>query len=138
MKLTAGQIESKVYEILSSSLLKTTIGGKIYKEGTRPLDSKNEDIVISFVSGQDNQIQTGIVIVNAYVPDIDNGANKGVRIKNVGRCEELEEALNTFSESISIYEDFNFKTDKTIQTYKEDNIQQHFINLRLKYKRSTI
>lgn len=138
MKLTAGQIESKVYDLLSDSLLKTTIGGKIYKEDTRPVDSKNEDIVISFLSGRDDQIQSGIVVVNVYVPDIDNGVNKGVKIKNVSRCEELEQALNEFSESISIHEDFKFKTDRTIQTYKEDSIQQHFVNIRLKYKRSTI
>lgn len=138
MKYTAGQIESKVYELLSSSSLKTTIGGEIYKEDTRPLDSKNEDIVISFISGRDDQIQSGIVVVNTYVPDIDNGQNKGLKVKNVTRCEELESALNQFSESISIHEDFMFKTDKTIQTYKEDEIHQHFVNLRLKYKRSTI
>lgn len=137
MKLTAGQIESKVYDLLSDSLLKTIIGGKIYKEDTRPSDSKNEDIVISFLDGRDDQIQSGIVVVNAYVPDIDNG-DRGIKVKNIERCIELEHALNLFSESISIHEDFMFKTDKTIKTFKEDDIQQHFVNLRLKYKRSTI
>ena len=73
MSLTAGQIESKVYELLKNSTLKNIIGGDVYLEGTRPNDSKSEDIVISFLTGRDGDIQTGIVVVNAYIPDIDNG-----------------------------------------------------------------
>ena len=138
MSLTAGQIESKVYELLKNSTLKNIIGGDVYLEGTRPNDSKSEDIVISFLTGRDGDIQTGIVVVNAYIPDIDNGVNKGVKTKHTLRCRELEMALKSFADSISIFEDFKFKTDRTVQTFKEDNIQQHFVNLRLKFKRSTI
>mgnify|MGYP000881321398 CR=1 FL=1 len=135
MKATAGQIESKVFQLLKDSSI--NINGKIYKEGTRPIDSKKEDAVVTFQTGTDAQIQSGIVVINVYVPDIDNGQNKGVKVKDILRCNEIEALLQSFSESVSVSGEYKFNPDKIIKTYKEDGIEQHFVNLRLKFKRST-
>ena len=135
MKATAGEIETKVYNLIVDYGLQ--IGGQIYKEGVRPLDSKSEDAVITFVTGTDAQIQSGIVAVNVYVPDINNGQGKGVKVKNISRCNEVEIMLKNFASSISISDEYKFEPDRIIKSYKESEIEQHFVNLRLKFKKST-
>lgn len=137
MKKTASQIESDVFGLLNSSSLKTTISGKIYKEGVRPIDAKTEDAVITFISGMDGQIQTGVLNVNVYIPGIDNGTNKGVLVKDVSRCTNIESVLNSIAHSLSISSEYKFQLDRIVQTFKVDEIEQYFVNCRLKFKRST-
>lgn len=137
MRKTASQIESDVFDLLNASPLKTSISGKIYKEGVRPINAKTEDAVVIFDTGMDEQIQAGVVIINVYVPNIDNGANKGVLVKDITRCSEIELILNSFARSLSISNEYKFKLDKTIKAFEADEIGQYFVNCRLKFKRST-
>jgi hypothetical protein len=137
MRKTAGEIETDVFNILKTSVLKSTIKGLVYREGIRPIDSKVEDAVISFLTGVDGEIQTGVFNLNVYVPNIDNGQNKGVLVKNVSRCLEIERICENLVESISLSGDYKFSLDSIIKSFKVDDIDQYFVNCRLKFKRST-
>lgn len=131
---TGGEIEADIYAIINGSSLKTTIAGSIYKSGMRPINAKSEDAVISFLTGQDNQIQTGVVNINIYIPDIDN--NTAQPVKNASRANVLEAALNALIQGLTPTE-YRFKLDSTIQTFQAEGTRQHFINARLKFELAT-
>lgn len=50
---TASEIEDWIYSNLVKSPVKTLLKGGIYREGTRPVNSKKEDAVIAVVAGLD-------------------------------------------------------------------------------------
>jgi len=135
MKKTAGEIETDVYGIVANSLLKTAIKGKVYREGTRPLSSKEEDVVITFLTGDHDEIQSGFVNINVYVPNVDNGSK--VLIKNVARCIQVERILRDMLQSISIHKEYRFFSDSTIKSFKAEEIEQYFVSCKLKFKRTT-
>jgi hypothetical protein len=131
MRKTGSEIEADVYAIINASALKTAVNGNVYKEGIRPLGAKTEDIVVSFLTGLDDQIQTGVLNVNIYVPDIDNGEK--VLVKNISRCKALEIIANTLIQGLKAGE-YRFKLASIIQTFKADGISQHFINCKIKFQ----
>lgn len=132
---TSGQIEQDIFNILKNSALKGIVKGSIYKKGTRPFNATTEDLVINFLTGKDYQIQTGIVNLNVYVQDINNG-NSGMLIKNVVRCNQIEQALMEFTESIRLSNEYFFERDETIHTLESEN-NERLVNCRLKYRRTT-
>lgn len=134
MKKTAGNIEKDFFNLLRASELKDFFAG-IYYNGTRPFNSQKEDLVITFLTGRNKQIQTGVVILNAYVPDVDNGNKKYV--KNKKRCDEIEFKLNSFIEANSLSDEYKIELDEIIKTLKEDGIDQHFVHCRIKFNRTT-
>lgn len=135
MRKTGNDIEADIFALVSASALASAIDGSVYRKGTRPLNSKKEDILVAFVGGIDGQKQEGIVNVNAYVNNIDN--NSGAKVKDIGRCKELEHALQSFIEE-AVIENYDMWPDKQIDTYEVQNTEQHCVNLRIAYKRSTI
>ena len=143
MRKVAEEVEQDVFGLIQSDPIAALISGGIYRQGMRPFNSKSEDIVVSFLTGLDGQKQTGIVNINCYVPDIDNGQQ--LLVKDVGRCKTLAIALNTFKEELmtsDIALDRSgykfFPGDSMITTYEEKEIDQHFINMRLKFEYLTI
>lgn len=129
--MTGTEIELYVKSLVTASPLKGLIKGGIYTQGLRPPDSIKEDIVITFASGLDNQISTGVVLVNAYVPDIDSG--KGLIQKDAARCLVIEKAIAEFRKSLPTNE-FLWQPDTTITSNPVPEVRQHYINLRLKYR----
>lgn len=88
MKTTADQ-DGILYELISQSALKNLIRGGIYK-GQRPLDSLNEDIVISSMLIGDGTLQKGVANVNVYIPKLyHNIGGKMQLIKDTARIAEL-------------------------------------------------
>ena len=143
MRKVADEVEEDVFKLVKADAIAASISGTVYRQGMRPFNSGNEDIVISFLTGLDGQKQTGVVNINAYVPDIDNGAQ--LLVKNIARCKTLAIALNTFKESIMTSDialnrsGYKFLSDDSmITTFDEPEINQHFINLRLKFEYLTI
>lgn len=110
--------------------------GQLLKDGTRPVYSgKNtpkDDVVIGLLAGIEGQIQVGIVNVNFYLSDVDNGS--GSNVKDVTRFREVEKLIYEWLEGISSTE-YWYELDGTPQTYKSEVGNQHFINVRLKYSR---
>jgi hypothetical protein len=142
MRKIAEDIEADVITLISTSTLASEISGGVYARGARPYDSKKEDIVVSFLTGQDGQKQVGIVNVNLFVPDVYSGRKL---IKNFARCEHLGNALKDFKESVMTSNLAHSRTGykflssgDMIQTFEENEISQHFLNLRLKFEYLTV
>lgn len=137
MTKTGQQIEDDIFVFAKNSPLATLITGGIYLFGMRPRDSKLEDAVVKFVQGYDDQIQSGTVVINIYVPDFDPFDN-GVLVRDITRCTEIEVAANEWVQSFSVtFSDYKFKLAQTIYTQEEPEINQHFISIRLKFRLTT-
>lgn len=137
MTKTGQQIENDIYELVKNSPLASLIDGKVYKFGTRPKDSKKEDAVVKFVQGEDDQIQSGTVVINLYVPDFDPYEN-GVLVRDITRCTELEVLSNKWVKSLTPDKSsYIFRLAQTIHTQEEPDINQHFVSIRLRFKVTT-
>ncbi len=138
MTKTGQQVEDDIYGMLKNSPIAELINGQIYKDGMRPRDSNLEDAVVKFVTGLDNQIQTGTVVINIYVPDIDPFDN-GVLVRDITRCTEIETTACTWVKSLTTaVSDYRFSLAQTIYTEKEEAIGQHFVSIRLNFQLLTI
>jgi len=137
MRKTGGEIELDVFNLLVNSGLKTALSGSVYSSGARPANSTVEDAVVSFLTGLDGDIQTGIVNVNVYVPNVYSGTKDGATVKNTSRCREIEIVVNNIIQSNSMNGDYLFELDKMIQTYEVVGLGQHFVNCRIKFRLST-
>lgn len=129
---TGSEIESDVYAIISQSAIKAAITGKVYKSGMRPLKSIKEDAIVTFMTGLDDQIQTGALNLNIYVPDIDNGG--GQLVKNGARCQALEVMANQIIQGLKPTTSYRFQLGAIIQTFKAEGTAQHFVNCKIKFQ----
>lgn len=134
MAKTGKQVQGDIYQLLKGSTLYSMISGDVYRNGYRPRDSRLEDAVVIFTAGLPDQIQTGVVTVNIFVPDIDTYDN-GVFIEDGQRTEALErlaaEWVENLTAAVSCYK---FKLQQTIYTEEEAEINQHFIVVKLGYQ----
>lgn len=134
MAKTGKQVQGDIYQLLKGSTLYSMISGDVYRNGYRPRDSRLEDAVVIFTAGLPDQIQTGVVTVNIFVPDIDPYDN-GVFIEDGQRTEALErlaaEWVENLTAAVSCYK---FKLQQTIYTEEEAEINQHFIVVKLGYQ----
>lgn len=134
MRKTGGQIEADFFDMVKASSLAQSITGTIYKSGMRPIDQKTEDAVISFLTGVDAQVQSGVVNLNIYVPDIDNGG--GQFVKNTARCRQLEIEGNEFVQGTKPGS-YRISLAQIIQTFKAEDASQHFVNVKIRFELTT-
>lgn len=133
---TETQIEKDIFRIVKASAVASLIQGTVYRKGMRPLDASTEDAVVAFHTGLDGQFQTGVVLLNIYVPKIALASSTN-KVKNISRVETVEEAIvDLFDEGIT---DPNYDLSLRETPYSEDldDIQQTRINTRIYYKRTT-
>lgn len=134
MAKTGKQVQGDIYRLLRDSTLYTMVSGEVYRNGTRPRDSRKEDIIVTFTTGLTSEIEEGIVTVNIYCPDIDPYEN-GVFVEDGQRTETLErlanEWVNSLSADVSCY---LFDLQQTIYTEAEPDINQHFVVVKLHYR----
>lgn len=131
---TGKQIQGDIYRMLRDSALSKIITGEVYRSGCRPRDSDKEDAVVIFTSGLPDEIQTGVVTINIFIPDIDPDDN-GTWIEDGQRSEELEAAAQEWVDGLTADKsDYLFSLQSTIATYEEPEIHQHFVSIRLKYR----
>ena len=134
MTKTGKQIQGDIYRMLKTSGVASAISGDVYRNGYRPRDSRKEDATVSFTAGLPDQIQTGIVTVNIFVPDIDPDDN-GTWVEDGQRTEELESIAQNWVESLTAARsDYKFGLQQTIYTEAEPDINQHFVVIKLKYE----
>lgn len=131
---TEQEIERDFFVLVKQSELGKAIRGEVYRSEMRPLDANTEDIVIKFLSGLDNQIQTGVVIINVYVPDIVNP--NGRKCADLVRIGELEQHILSLRQELN-NEDYCIINNVTPTTMSNREIEQHFIYLRIEFKRLT-
>ena len=133
MAKTEIEIERDFYHLVKDSTLGQSIRGKVYRRGKRPDNSKQEDIIAGkHLSGLDEQIQNGIVIINVYVPYISE--DSGRMVEDLNRIEELQSLANGL---ITDYEgtDYYLTKDGTPKSYPQPDLEQTIIAIRIKYQR---
>ena len=135
MKKTASQIESDIYKYFKDKI-NPLINGQTYRSGVRPLDSKKEDCVISFLTGLDGQYQTGVININIFVPLVKNNDNQ--YRKDFVRCDAIEQALMPIIENAKTdLRNYRLQLHQMIQTFEETDIKQFFINAKVKFRYNT-
>lgn len=131
---TEKQIEKDIFRIIKSSPINTMIGGTLYRKGMRPRNAKTEDAVVAFLSGLDGQFQTGVVLLNIYVPMTQNASSD--KITDISRVETLEAAVKDFFDECSEV-NYLFELRETPYSEDLDEIEQTRINVRIHYTRTT-
>mgnify|MGYP006962944953 FL=1 len=132
--LTAKQVQNDIYQMLRTSTLSSMISGAVYKAGYRPRDSRLEDAIVIFTAGLTAEVETGVVTINLYVPDIDAFDN-GVLVEDGARTTELENAAAEWVETLTAEKsNYKFSLNKTIYTEADTDIKQHFVVIVLEYK----
>ena len=134
MEKTAKQIEKDVFRIMRDSELRNVIGGTVYRAGMRPKNAQTEDVIVKFLTGIDEQEQSGVVLIHIYVPNIPS--EDGELVENITRIDELEEILNQTIATLE-NDEYLFEKDGTPNSFPVEGIEQYFINARLKYRRKT-
>lgn len=131
MAKTAKEIQGDIITLLKASGVQSLVNGSVYRNGYRPRDSRLEDIVVIFTTGLPTQVQTGVVTINLYVPDIELN---GVYVENGARTAALERALQTWVDNLSCRKSgYKFTQQYTVTTEADDEIQQHFVVVMLRY-----
>ena len=134
MNKTGKQIQGDIYQLLRDSTLAENISGKVYRRGYRPRDSRKEDAIVAFTTGLAGQVQTGVVTVSIYVPDIDPYGN-GVLTEDGERLEQIEALAAEWVEDISYSSSaYKFRLQQTIYTEDDAVINQHFAVIKLGYE----
>ncbi len=134
MAKTGKQIQGDIRRMLAGSKLAEAVSGGIYRNGYRPRDSRKEDIIVTFTTGIPDQIETGVVTVNIYVPDIDPCGN-GVFVEDGRRTEQLEALAQQWADSLTAAKSpYLFRLRQTIYTEEAPEIAQHFIVVRLGFR----
>ncbi len=132
--LTASQVQTDVYQMLRQSNLASMISGAVYRAGYRPRDSKKEDAVVIFTAGLNAEIETGVVTIDIYVPDIDPFGN-GILTEDGARTAEIEKAAAEWVETLTTDKsNYKFCLNKTIYTEADTDIYQHFVVVTLEYR----
>lgn len=121
---------------LGAGTIKDCISGNVYHAGLRPRDSRGEDITVMFITGTADQVQSGVMTVQIWVPDIDPYDN-GVRVEDMERTAQLERVAQDWYDSIrapALKLGYNIKLQDTITTLAAEEVHQHFVSVMLKYK----
>ena len=128
-------IEKDLFRLIKASPLATMVTGQVYRKGMRPENSKLEDIVVKFLAGFDGQIQSGIVVLSIYVPNITQlGCTR--KVENTARVEELENAVLDFVKNCADTE-YLYEFEDSMTSLDVEEIDQHAINARIHYQRLT-
>ncbi|MBQ9546756.1 MAG: hypothetical protein IJU90_05670 [Bacteroidales bacterium] len=131
---TAKEIQGDFLAMVKASPLAEAINGSVYHAGLRPRDSQLEDITVSFVSGLTNQIQTGVIAISIFVPDIDPYRN-GVYVEDMFRTSALERITQDWIDNLpETNTNYELRLQDTIATINEPTLKQHFISIMLHYK----
>ncbi|WP_416995984.1 hypothetical protein [Alistipes putredinis] len=135
MAKTSRQVQGDIYRLLRSSDMFPQLSGEVYRQGMRPRDSRLEDAVVIFTTGlADGDIETGVVTVNIFVPDIDPYSN-GVFVEDGVRTEQVERMAQDWADSLTCDKScYKFRLQQTIYTEEEADIRQHFVVVKLAYE----
>ena len=134
MQKTASQVQADVFGFIKGSPLAKGISGGVYKDDTRPRDSRKEDAVVVFTTGIPGDVQEGVVTINIFIPDVKPYAN-GVFVKDTRRCSEVEALAQQWVDSLTAEKsDYLFSLQECIHTSREQETKQHFVVVKIKYK----
>lgn len=135
MRKSEKRIEADFYKLVSASPLAEMVSGAVYRGATRPDDSTKEDIIIKFLTGTEMQIQSGIIVMNIYIPDITLKGTTQV-VEDTSRVEVLEDAVLEFLRNCTSSE-YLYTLDGTPRSLAVEGINQHIIYTRIHFQRFT-
>lgn len=128
------EIEQQMYEALED-LITGTISGGFYESDCRPVNSKQEDAVLTATYASPSQIQVGRAKLNIYVSDIDNGS--GGAVPNKTRLQELSRIGDAVIETLNQADtDYLFYLSQATHTMADQGTNQHFVNINIGFKLS--
>lgn len=130
---TAKEIQNFFYLLLKESSLAQAVNGDVYLDGYRPRSSKAEDIIVTFTTGNAEQIQQGVVTVNVFVQDIAPYKN-GVKVENGQRTMEIEQLASAWFGSLTAQLDYKLSLNNIIATYADEETGSHFVSIPIYYE----
>lgn len=121
-----------LYRYITGTELPRLVNGRVLYEGTRPLDSRSEDIVLAFNSGNIADYQQSYLYVRIYVDDFDNGS--GVKVKDLDRCKAIAGVCNRIFKEVA-EGDYIFSLDEVPHSNNRvDVAQQHVVTCKLLFE----
>lgn len=138
MAKTEKQVQSDIIALLQGSTLVQSLSGCVYR-GTpsssyRPRSSQKEDLIVIFTEGAPDEVETGTVTLNIYVPDIDPYDN-GVLVEDGSRTAEIEQLADAWVSSLTCNRsNYRFRLRQTIYAERDAEIKQHFVVVKLAYQ----
>lgn len=126
------EVERDFYSFIKNGSLGNTIKGSVYRPDMRPANAKTEDLIVKFLAGLDEQIQTGVVILNIYVPDAKN--TDGRMVRDAARIGVLQAAIRDFVDKNDETE-YWMETDGTPTSMKNEEIGQWCVTARIHFRR---
>lgn len=126
-------IEKDLFRIVKASQLAAMVSGEVYRKGMRPEGSRLEDIVVKHIAGLEGQIQSGVLVLTIYVPDITKEGSTEL-VEDTARVEEIEQAAHDFVESDPGTE-YLYELDATPTSLAVEGISQHAVSVRIHYQR---
>ena len=136
LRKTETEIERDLFRLVKASPLYQEVRGSLYRRGMRPRNATTEDIVVTFISGEESQEQNGVINLNVYVPMITVGANTN-KVQDLARVESLERLVLDFVESIESTEYLYSLRSAPVTLDDPQMIDQTTINTRVYYRRTT-
>ncbi len=131
----AFELNTIMYRVLAAA----NIGNKggIYKNDTRPVDSKAEDIVVNVIALELDELpQKATTNVNIYVADKPQNINgKNMLVEDTTRLEKL--SLNVVSALKSAYVEGLKFVSESQTIFDEPSINQHCVNIRVRWNIQT-
>lgn len=133
---TSFDILEDLYHVLKP-FFADKISGSVYFPDCRLLDSNKEDAIIGFSNGDTEQIQTGDLHVNVFIPDIDNGS--GTKVPNTSRLKVIADYGDDLIDNLNvIYVDsYLFKLSKATDFFAETSTHEHFVAFYINFQRKT-
>lgn len=136
LRKTETEIERDLFRLVKASPLYQEVRGNLYRRGMRPRNATTEDIVVTFISGEESQEQNGVINLNVYVPMITVGANTN-KVQDLARVESLERLVLDFVENIESTEYLYSLRSAPVTLDDPQMIDQTTINTRVYYRRTT-
>lgn len=125
--------------------LDDVITGRLYLKKRPPAPPNcchdKEDCVVSFLSGRDGQMQTGVVTCNIFVPNAIVSGTKGYKMENVERIEIITDALNSIIHDGRIMQKgrYLWKPNTMVSTFELEQADEHshFVHVELQFTNNT-
>lgn len=131
--ITSDELLAKVYKAIKDDIL-DIIGGNVYQDGCRPFDNIGlEDAVLSVVTLSADQVQEGVVAINIFVPNIDNGTCLYVpnRARLLVVSEKIGDIVNALQSKMPEAEITHYTATTTMAN---DNGKEYFVNQLIRIK----
>nr|DAF03153.1 MAG TPA: hypothetical protein [Caudoviricetes sp.] len=133
MVKTEQQIERDFYSFIKDSPLGKTVKGGVYRSDMRPDNAHTEDLVVKFLAGLDEQVQSGVVIVNVYVADVPY-QKTARKVSDKARIGELQALIQSFVNDNANTE-YRMQTDVSPTTMAVEGMEQHVVYARIRFYR---